>query len=58
LALHRGRIPPTANLTHPDPDCPLDCVPLVGREVEGLRFALSNSFAFGGTNAALVFARV
>jgi 3-oxoacyl-[acyl-carrier-protein] synthase II len=58
LALRTGRVPPTANLTHPDPDCPLDCVPLVGREVEGLRYALANSFAFGGTNAALVLARV
>jgi 3-oxoacyl-(acyl-carrier-protein) synthase len=58
FALQGGRLPPTANLTHPDQDCPLDCVPLVGREVEGLRFALSNSFAFGGTNAALVFAKV
>lgn len=58
LALRTGRVPPTASLTRPDPDCPLDCVPLVGREVEGLRYALSNSFAFGGTNAALVFAKV
>ncbi len=57
LALRTGRIPPTANLTHPDPDCPLDCVPQVGREVEGLRYALSNSFAFGGTNGALVVAK-
>jgi 3-oxoacyl-[acyl-carrier-protein] synthase II len=57
-ALRTGRIPPTANLTHPDPTCPLDCVPLVGREVDGLRYALSNSFAFGGSNAALVFAAV
>ncbi len=57
LALQTGRIPPTANLTKPDPECALDCVPLVGRQVEGLRYALSNSFAFGGTNAALVLAR-
>lgn len=58
LALDTGRIPPTASLTRPDPDCPLDCVPLVGRQVGNLRYALSNSFAFGGTNAALVFAKV
>lgn len=57
MALRTGRIPPTASLTRPDPECPLDCVPLVGRQVEGLRYALSNSFAFGGTNAALIFAR-
>lgn len=58
LALRTGRVPPTANLTSPDPDCPLDCVPLVERRVEGLEYALSNSFAFGGTNAALVLRRV
>lgn len=58
MALHDGRIPPTANLTRPDPECALDCVPLVGRQVEGLRYALSNSFAFGGTNAALVFGKI
>lgn len=58
LALRTGRVPPTANLTHPDPDCPLDCVPLAERRVEGLEYALSNSFAFGGTNAALVLRRV
>jgi len=58
LSLRTGRIPPTASLTRPDPECPLDCVPLVGRKVEGLQHALSNSFAFGGTNAALVFGRV
>jgi 3-oxoacyl-[acyl-carrier-protein] synthase II len=57
MALRTGLIPPTANLTRPDPECPLDCVPLVGRRAPGLRYALSNSFAFGGTNAALIFAR-
>lgn len=58
MALRSGRIPPTASLGTPDPDCPLDCVPLTGREDPGLTHALSNSFAFGGTNAVLVFAKV
>jgi 3-oxoacyl-[acyl-carrier-protein] synthase II len=54
LALQTGRIPPTANLTDPDSECDLDCVPLVGREAPGLEYALTNSFAFGGSNATLV----
>ena len=57
-ALQTGRIPPTANLTEADPACDLDYVPLVGRSKPDLEYALSNSFAFGGTNAALVLAKV
>ena len=57
LALRKGRVPPTANLTEPDPECDLDCVPCVGREVAGLEVALSNSFGFGGSNAVLVARR-
>ena len=57
-ALMTSRVPPTAHLTEPDPECPLDFVPLRGRTVEDLEYALSNSFAFGGTNATLVFRRV
>ena len=57
LALQRRRLPPTANLTVPDPDCDLDCVPCRGREAPGLEYALSNSFAFGGSNAALIARR-
>jgi 3-oxoacyl-[acyl-carrier-protein] synthase II len=56
--LQSGRIPPTANLTDPDPECDLDCVPLVGRERPQLEYALSNSFAFGGSNATLVLRKV
>ena len=55
LALYRGVVPPTANLERPDPECALDCVPLVAREVR-IRAALSNGFGFGGTNAVLAFA--
>ena len=57
LALRERRIPPTANLTVPDPACDLDCVPDVGRDAPDLEVALSNSFAFGGSNATLVLRR-
>ena len=57
LALHGCRIPPTAHLTVPDPACDLDCVAGVGRDAPGLEVALSNSFAFGGSNASLVLKR-
>jgi 3-oxoacyl-[acyl-carrier-protein] synthase II len=54
LALQRKVIPPTAHLYTPDPDCDLDYVPLESRRVPGLRAAMSNSFAFGGSNAVLI----
>lgn len=57
LTLHYGWLPPTANYTEPDPACNLDVVPNVGREAQ-VHCALSNSFAFGGLNAVLVFRRV
>ena len=57
MALHERRIPPTANLTVPDPACDLDCVARVGRDAPDLDVALSNSFAFGGSNATLVLRR-
>jgi 3-oxoacyl-[acyl-carrier-protein] synthase II len=53
LALDRNAVPPTANLDVPDPDCDLDYVPFQGREQE-VRCVMSNSFAFGGTNAVLI----
>ncbi|HVK65821.1 MAG TPA: beta-ketoacyl-ACP synthase II [Polyangium sp.] len=56
LALQDGKVPPTANLAEQDPECVLDCVPLVARE-RRLRNVMSNSFGFGGTNVALVFSR-
>jgi len=52
-SLTRGAAPPTAHLNAPDPDCDLDYVADRGR-VLPLRVAMSNSFAFGGTNAVLV----
>jgi 3-oxoacyl-[acyl-carrier-protein] synthase II len=56
LAINRRRLPPTINYINPDPDCDLDYVPNEPREME-VRYALSNSFGFGGTNAALLFKR-
>ena len=57
LALKKGRLPPTANLTVPDPECDLDCLPCKGRPAPDVEYALSNSFAFGGSNAVLVARR-
>jgi len=56
LAIERGILPPTINYENPDPECDLDYVPNVCRRAE-VRTALSNSFGFGGTNAALVLRR-
>jgi 3-oxoacyl-[acyl-carrier-protein] synthase II len=52
LTIQNGVIPATINLDSPDPDCDLDYVPGGPREV-AVRFALSNSFGFGGQNACL-----
>jgi 3-oxoacyl-[acyl-carrier-protein] synthase II len=56
LAVHHQTVPPTINLEHRDEDCDLDYVPNCARRVE-VEYALSNSFGFGGTNAALLFKR-
>ncbi len=56
LAVAKGVVPPTINLDHPDPENDLDYVPHTARETP-VRFALSNSFGFGGTNACLVVGR-
>jgi 3-oxoacyl-[acyl-carrier-protein] synthase II len=51
-----GIIPPTINLENPADECDLDYVPNVARKAQ-VRYALSNSFGFGGTNASLVVKR-
>ena len=56
LVVQRGIIPPTINYETPDPDCDLDYVPNKLRKAD-VRYALSNSFGFGGTNASLLFKR-
>jgi len=57
LCLNRGVVHPTINQENPDPECDLDYVPNVAREIK-LRAAISNSFGFGGHNATIVLARV
>jgi len=54
--LQEGLIPPTINLDEPDPKCDLDYVPHQARR-SNIRYALSNSFGFGGINASIVFKR-
>lgn len=56
LAIARGWIPPTLNLDTPDPACDLDYTPRTGRALAP-EVVLSNSFGFGGINAALVLRR-
>jgi 3-oxoacyl-[acyl-carrier-protein] synthase II len=56
LAVHHQAVPPTINLDCPDVECDLDYVPHTSRQMP-IRHALSNSFGFGGTNAALLFRR-
>jgi 3-oxoacyl-[acyl-carrier-protein] synthase II len=56
LALRDQVAPPTINLADPDPECDLDYVPHVARQM-ALDVTMSNSFGFGGTNGTLVFRR-
>jgi len=56
LALRDQIVPPTANYENPDPECDLDYVPGAARRIS-MQYALSNSFGFGGTNAALLMKR-
>ena len=57
LAVHEGRVPPTTNLTTPDPDCDLDFVTSGARE-GAVDVAMNNSLGFGGTNVCLIFSRL
>jgi 3-oxoacyl-[acyl-carrier-protein] synthase II len=54
LALRDGIVPPTLNLDNPSPSCDLDLVAKQARERQ-VKYVLSNSFGFGGTNASLIF---
>jgi len=56
LSVYRQTVPPTINLDVPDAECDLDYVPNTARALS-IEYALSNSFGFGGTNAALLFKR-
>lgn len=57
LAVHEQVMPPTINYVTPDPECDLDYVPNTARRGR-LRYALSNSFGFGGTNGSLILKRM
>jgi 3-oxoacyl-[acyl-carrier-protein] synthase II len=54
--MENSLIPPTINLTDPDPQCDLDYVPGTARPAD-LAVTMSNSFGFGGHNATLILAR-
>lgn len=58
MALEKQALPPTANLTQPDPECDLDYVPNIGRENVRVNTVMSNSFAFGGTSGVLIARKV
>jgi 3-oxoacyl-[acyl-carrier-protein] synthase II len=57
LAIKNQAVPPTINLDQPDPECDLDYVPNSGRKGVKVNTVMSNSFAFGGTNAVLIAAK-
>ena len=57
IAIDAGIVPPTINVTAPAPDCPIDMTPNVAVP-HPIRYAMSNSFGFGGLNGTLVFERV
>ncbi len=56
LALRHGVLPPTINLTTPDPECDLDYVPNTARKAQ-VEYALSNNLGFGGHNASIILKR-
>jgi 3-oxoacyl-[acyl-carrier-protein] synthase II len=53
-AIQEGAVPPTIHHEEPDPGCDIDCVPNEARDLD-VRYALNNSYAFGGNNCAVVF---
>lgn len=55
LAMQRNELPPTINLQQADPKCDLNYVPNQSQQIDDLEYAMSNSFAFGGTGATLIF---
>jgi 3-oxoacyl-[acyl-carrier-protein] synthase II len=56
LSLKHGILPPTINYEYPDPECDLDYVPNIAQEL-GIKYALSNSFGFGGHNLSILLKR-
>ena len=58
LALNKNTLPPTINLATPDPACDLDYVPNIAKKLPYLDYVMSNSFAFGGTGATLIFKKL
>jgi 3-oxoacyl-[acyl-carrier-protein] synthase II len=56
LAIRDGKLPPTINLDHPDPECDLDHVANIAREAD-ITHAMTNAFGFGGSNGSLVLSR-
>ncbi|GAH81383.1 unnamed protein product, partial [marine sediment metagenome] len=56
LTIKKGVIHPTINYEYPDPECDLDYVPNEARQAD-VKFAITNSFAFGGQNVTLAFKR-
>ena len=54
LAIKNQAVPPTINLDQPDPECDLDYVPNIARKGVKVNTVMSNSFAFGGSNAVLI----
>ncbi len=57
LAINNKVIPPTINLDEPDPECDLDYTPHTAREKE-IKYAISNTFGFGGHNASILFKKI
>ncbi|MBI1921104.1 MAG: beta-ketoacyl-ACP synthase II [Geobacter sp.] len=57
MSMDKGVVPPTINYQEPDPECDLDYVPNTARNAE-VKYAMSNNFGFGGTNATLLFKKI